>query len=96
MLGPIKDAVIRNEDYSLRVGARKGTANAAANVAISAPAGAFIITMMRYNGIDWWPVEADASAAAFLVALFTGVIRMSGDWFRMNVQDVRWKREQGE
>lgn len=96
MLNQIKNAVVRNEDYSIGVGARKATGNGLANLTISAPVGAFIITMMRYNGVDWWPIEADATAAAVIVALLTGIIRLVGDWVQLNVHDVRYKREQEE
>ena len=85
-----------HEDYSVKVGARKATASVAANTVVSAAPATLIVTMMRYNGVDLWPMEADPAATAAIMAALTGVPRFIGDWIRMNVTEPRYKARRAE
>lgn len=90
----VKRAVVRHEDYSLAVGARKATANVAANAVISAAPATLLITIMRYNGIDWWPESADPAATATIMTMLTGIPRWFGDWFAWNIVQPRYEAQQ--
>ena len=85
--GRLSRVIAPSKDYSLRVGVRKATGNVAANAVVSAAPATLIITMMRYNGFDWWPIEADATGvtsdnAAELLAGFINtlqaILRLAG------------------
>ena len=89
--GRLSRVIAPSKDYSLRVGVRKATQNASANMVISATPAAFIVTVARFNGYAPWPENADPSAAVFLMGVFTGVIRLVEDWIRVNISDVRYK-----
>lgn len=84
-----------NPEYRPIIGARRAGASVAANMAVSAPPSAFIVTVLRYNGWTLWPEIADASAAAFLMSLLTGIAPFLADWWRMNVLQMRSTQTDG-
>lgn len=86
--------LVRNEDYSPRVGVRKATVNVVGNAVIAATPATFIVMVARYNHWAMWPIEGDAAAAATLMTAFTGITRWFGDWYRVNVVDVRYEAQQ--
>lgn len=90
----MKRHLIRSEDYSPRVGVRKATANVGANAVVSAAPAAFIVTVLRHNNWAIWPEIADASAAAFIMAAFTGIVRFAGDWLEINHFRPRYRARQ--
>lgn len=83
-----------NEDYSLRVGARRATANVAANAVVSAAPATFIVTIIRFNNWALWPVEADPAATATIMTLLTGIPRWVEDFWKVNVLDPRYRAAQ--
>ena len=92
--GRLSRVIAPSEDYSLRVGVRKATGNVAANAVVSAAPATLLITMLRYNGLDWWPIEADPAATATIMTMLAGIPRFVGDWHRVNVLNPQYRAQQ--
>ena len=92
--GRLQRIIAPSADYSLRVGVRKATGNVASNAVVSAAPATLLVIIMRYNGVDLWPIEADPAATATIMTILTGIPRFVGDWHRVNVLDPHFKAQQ--
>ena len=92
--GKIAKAIAPNPEYRPGVGVRKATANVAANVVVSAAPATLLVTILRYNGFDYWPESADPAATATIMSILMGIPRWAEDWFHMNVAEPRYKASQ--